>query len=312
MTDLVQTSEGCYSHLIKLVDTILAEKSYPVTAIAQELQGLSDLAHKKMRLATPTALRVWRVLYTDSCILHALAILAPSTASRSIALLDKAIVIAGGGDENRLDLILSLINKIQQNLLPSQTPSRKLLNKGHQPSINPLLTARHEVPIVNSNLSFLSFQDVYSKGPFVIKGYANDWPALRENSWNSIDYLLSISGPSRVVPVEIGHDYRDDDWSQDLINWDDFLHTIANVARNSEDQKILYLAQHNLLRQFPSLRHDIVIPDYVYCALTPQDFPDYKPPENDEGVIINMWLGPQGATSPAHFVSYSLVFIDKP
>lgn len=257
-----------------------------------------------MRLASSTTLWVWRILYTDSCILQALVILDSSTAGQAVGLLDKAIIIAGGGDESRLCLILSFISKIQRSFLPPQALSGKFLNKKYITSPDPLPTAHREVPMLDSHLSFLSFQNVHSKHPFVIRDWAKEWPALNEHPWNSIDYLLSASGPSRIVPVEVGHDYRDDDWSQELKSWESFLGVIESTVHlgSEKDEKELYLAQHNLLRQFPSLRHDILTPDYIYCALTP-DFSGYKPPENDEGVILNAWLGPKGAMSPAHFVS---------
>lgn len=300
-------SGGLYGRLVRLVDVMLAGDPYSKTHLAHELQALADLAYENLRLVPSTAPGVWRVLYTDSCILHALSILDNSTATRSIGLLDRAVIIAGGADEDRLDLILSCINKIQQIFIPPQIPSGKLLNKEYRFPCKPLSTAHHEVPTIDSNPSFFSFQKIHSRSPFVIRGYAHDWPALKENKWNSVDYLLSVSGPSRIVPIEVGHDYRDDDWSQALMDWEYFLDVIRDGSigcRPSEAKQALYLAQHNLLRQFPSLRRDIVIPDYAYCALTSRDFPGYKAPENAEGVILNAWLGPEGATSPAHFVSY--------
>lgn len=70
------------------------------------------------------------------------------------------------------------------------------------------------------------------------------------------------------------------------------------------DASVLYLAQHNLLSQFPSLRDDIVVPDYVYsCPPAPPDYPDYRPPGNDDQLVVNAWLGPKGTISPAHTVS---------
>ncbi len=306
LTDLVQVSEGSYDRLMELVDVVLADEPSSKAYIAPELQTLADRAHQNMRLASAATLRVWRILYTDSCILKALVILDSSTAGECVGLLDRAIIIAGGGDEGRLCLILSLISKIQQNFLPRQTPSGKLLNKKCMTSLNPLLTAHREVPVIDSNLSFLSFQNTHSKHPFVISDYAKEWPECNEHPWNSIDYLLSVSGPARIVPVEVGRDYRDDYWTQDLMSWEIFLDAIESTTHlSSEGGKELYLAQYNLLRQFPSLRRDILIPDYIYCTLT-QNFPDYKPPENDEGVILNVWLGQEGAMSPAHFVSHSL------
>ncbi|EKM82780.1 hypothetical protein AGABI1DRAFT_53243 [Agaricus bisporus var. burnettii JB137-S8] len=280
--------------------------------MANEFLTLSDIAYEKMRLAPSTTLTVWQILYADACILHALCILNKPNATRSIGTLDKAIIIAGGGDENRLDLILSCINKIQQIFFPTLVLSRKLLHQGHHPSPNLLSTAHHEVPTIDTEPSFLSFQEIHSKGPFVIRDYARDWPALKDHKWNSIDYLLSVSGSSRTIPIEVGHDYRDEDWSQTLMGWEDFLDVIREkVAGDSSFKvaKILYLAQYNLLRQFPSLRNDIAIPDYVYCALSSQDFPEYTALRHGDNAILNAWLGPEGATSPAHFDPYYNLYV---
>jgi lysine-specific demethylase 8 len=302
--DLIQASEGHYTRLIDLADAV-ADHSRPKNYLAQRLHALRILSHQKMQLAAPSALRAWRMLYVDACILHCITVLDSSTAGESIGILDQAIIIAGGGDENRLNLILSLINKVQQKFLPSPPHSQKLLNKGHHSSPDPLFTAHREVPTIRSSLSFLSFQSTYSTSPFVIKDYARDWPALKPDAWNSIDYLLSISGPSRLIPVEVGHDYRDENWSQVLMEWETFLHSLDDTTgRPKASQEGLYLAQHNILRQFPALRDDIAIPDYTYCSLNPPDFSGYKAPNNAEGAILNVWLGPHGTMSPAHFVSY--------
>jgi lysine-specific demethylase 8 len=300
----MQASEGHYIRIVELADAIRSE-SY--STLAGELLALQRLSHQNMRGATSTTRWAWQILYADSCILHSIILLATSTASQSLGVLDQAIIIAGGGDENRLNLILSLINNTQQIFLPPPTQSQRLLNKGHHSSFGPLFTANNQVPSIDSDLSFLSFQNTHSKSPFVIRGYARDWPALNENPWNSIDYLLSASGPSRLVPVEVGHDYRDEDWNQVLMDWEDFLDALDDTSGKSRaSQDNLYLAQHNLLRQFPSLRNDIIIPDYVYCSLTPRDFSGYRAPENADGAILNVWLGPEGAMSPAHFVSFRL------
>jgi hypothetical protein len=310
--DLIQLSEGFYGHLVAHVDVILTSEHHLGSHFANEFQALSDIAHEKMRLASSATLRAWQILYADACILHALCVLDKTHATRSIGNLDEAIIIAGGGDENRLDLILSCINKIQQTFLPPRVLSRKLLHQGHHSSFNSLSTAHHEVPTIDTEPSFLSFQQIHSNAPFVIREYARDWPALKNHRWNSVDYLLSASGQDRIVPVEVGRDYRDSDWSQTLMSWKDFLDAIGeNTTEDSSSKatKTLYLAQYNLLRQFPSLQSDIVVPDYVYCALASQDFPEYRALHDDDSVILNVWLGPKGATTPAHFVSYSYLVL---
>jgi lysine-specific demethylase 8 len=309
--DLIQVSEGFYGHLVTLAGTILTGELHSINHQASEFRALSDIAHAKMRLASSSTLGAWQILYADACILRALCMLDKPNATRSIGILDEAIIIAGGGDENRLDLILSCINKIQQVFLPPRVLSRKLLHQGHHSSLNLLSIAHHEVPMIVTEPSFLSFQEIHSKAPFVIRDYARDWPALKNHRWNSVDYLLSVSGSSRIVPIEVGRDYRDGDWSQTLMSWKGFLDVIGESAtddRSGKAAKTLYLAQYNLLRQFPSLRSDIVIPDYVYCALKSQDFPEYRALHDDDSVILNTWLGPKGATSPAHFVRRSYLF----
>ena len=294
-------SEGHYARLIKLVDSLVS-KSCSEETLAQELQTLQGLSYKSMQSAASTTIWVWRILYADSCILASI-ILSKAPAHISISRLDQAIIIAGGGDEGRLSLILSLINKISR-YLPPPTYRRKLLYNGDRLLLRPLQSACNQVPCMNTIPSFLSFQNVHSNSPFVLRGYAHDWPALNHNSWNSIDYLLSVSGSSRLVPVEVGHDYRDEHWNQVLMNWERFLYALddtTGISKASEEG--LYLAQHNLFRQFPLLRDDIAVPDYVYCSLAPESFASYKAPEDAGGAILNVWLGPKGATSPAHFVS---------
>jgi lysine-specific demethylase 8 len=136
--------------------------------------------------------------------------------------------------------------------------------------------------------------------PFILTGFASDWPAMIDHPWHSIDYLRSVAGRGRVVPVEVGKDYRTDDWTQRMMPWDDFLDVLEDPTRS---QTVLYMAQHNLLSQFPALREDILIPDYVFSApQAPATYPFYRPPNNEEELSLNAWLGPGGTISPAHTV----------
>ena len=64
-----------------------------------------------------------------------------------------------------------------------------------------------------------------------------------------------------------------------------------------------YLAQHDLINQIPELRGDIIVPDYVYGAVSaPPWFPDYQPPAVEGMVMINNWIGPKGTITPPHKV----------
>jgi hypothetical protein len=249
-------------------------------------------------------------LYTDAAILRSLADdVSPTNAIRSLEILDRAIIVCGiaGG---RLDMILSLIVTIQRHCFPTPSPTFTV-NAVSQPLRRDLrlLSSRHKIVCFSESPSLVTFQSNLAKGPFIIRGYAQDWPAIREHPWRSAAYLRFISGPGRIVPVEVGKDYRADGWTQKLMPWDDFLSTLDLLDQNPQQcTECYYLAQHNLFTQFPALRDDIVIPDYVYSSLTSRDFPMYRPPGNDEQLVLNTWVGPEGTVSPAHTVGFIFHF----
>jgi len=68
------------------------------------------------------------------------------------------------------------------------------------------------------------------------------WKAL--TLWKNPNYLNKIAG-SRTVPIEIGSSYTEEDWTQHLVNFSEFLQKHV-IASNSE---IGYLAQHQLFEQ---------------------------------------------------------------
>ncbi|KAN0062129.1 hypothetical protein ACQY0O_005548 [Thecaphora frezii] len=167
--------------------------------------------------------------------------------------------------------------------------------------------------------------------PFIVRNFASDWPALALTSmgkprWASSDYLVQLAGPARVVPVEVGAKYTDEGWGQDVVEWREFLKLSRwdqdDDERGKEDEKetpTLYLAQHDLLKQFPQMWRDIVLPDYVYsCPPAPDHDGEnakwgkgkkYSPPKNEEGLIVNAWIGPEGTVSPPHHDPYYNCFV---
>ncbi|KAF8201641.1 hypothetical protein BJ912DRAFT_946011 [Pholiota molesta] len=252
------------------------------------LLELMNSAHRRMRDAnSPFELAEWRTVYMDSCILRGLAQSIFADSLPAISTLDHAIIIAGASGK-QLDLILGIIGKIQSSL----------------PRVSTLNTSLSQpISIVPEGL-----QDTIPS-PFILRNYACTWPALNDHAWKYATYLRSVAGPGRVVPVEIGHDYRLADWKQDLLSWDDFLSTLdfEDQTSSRSNANLLYLAQHDLTKQFPALREDIVVPDYVYASLSSKDFPGYCPPNNDDQIILNTWLGPKGTMSPAHIVRSVIV-----
>ena len=141
--------------------------------------------------------------------------------------------------------------------------------------------------------------------PVVITGLMDDWPAYTDRRWKSPDYLLSktLEG-SRLVPVELGRCYTDEDWSQRIIPFGEFL---DNYLLSDGSDQIGYLAQHELFSQIPILRHDIHIPDYCYTHPPPSQpgtpLHGKQVREVDEP-ILNAWLGPAGPISPLHTDPY--------
>ncbi|KAJ7739655.1 hypothetical protein DFH07DRAFT_926926 [Mycena maculata] len=244
-----------------------------------------------------TSLYCWRRLHTDASILSALV----SPPEAAIAKLDTAIILSGAAGNARLDLILDIIECIQAEHLPSTPLSGQNFVADSEHLIAQISTKTAVIPSLPTPPSLAAFQAREHAAPFILRGYARDWPALTERPWASTAYLRAVAGRARVVPVEVGRDYRTDDWTQKIMPWDAFLDALESPT------ELLYLAQHSLLMQFPALRADIVVPDYVYAAL-PRPVGS-APPANDEQLVINAWLGPKDTVSPAHTDPYFNMYV---
>ncbi|KAF9456456.1 hypothetical protein BDZ94DRAFT_1275560 [Collybia nuda] len=265
-----------------------------------------------MTSRTGLQLRGWIRVYCDASILRALADINAPTANQSISTLDHVLIVCGRAGD-KLDLIISLIEIIQRKYF---TPTSYVGGADSHPltCINdalPLQNTNCHIPVLSDFPSVLAFQSHLVTEPFILRNYARNWPALNEHPWYSSSYLRSVSGPGRIVPVEIGKDYRSEKWTQGLINWDDFLASLdlMDQPHLPPPSETIYLAQHDLLLQFPGLRADITIPDYVYATVDPNIFPNHRPPGNDDELAISAWLGPGGTISPAHTDPYFNTFV---
>jgi len=178
--------------------------------------------------------------------------------------------------------------------------------------------------------------------PFIITHAINDWPAFHDNLWCNPRYLLSKTlGGRRLVPIEIGRSYTDSNWSQKIITMKEFITTymlqppptdsIASVPKKKEEEEqhshdnkpgkytqkntsdmvthskpkpqTGYLAQHDLLRQVPSLAADVRIPDYCYSTPPTPETHTANTESSDEAsdmIMINTWLGPAYTKTPLH------------
>jgi lysine-specific demethylase 8 len=130
--------------------------------------------------------------------------------------------------------------------------------------------------------------------PVVLRGLAFSWPAITR--WSDASYLHSALG-HRLVPVEIGKTYMDDNWGQRLMLFSEFYHDYV-AAEDRAHRPPGYLAQTRLLEQVPQLLRDVVVPDY--CCMAEEGAPA---PE------LNVWFGPEGTVSPLHTDPRHNVFV---
>ncbi|KAJ5774972.1 hypothetical protein N7457_009868 [Penicillium paradoxum] len=115
--------------------------------------------------------------------------------------------------------------------------------------------------------------------PLVIQNAIDYWPATSTRSWASRDYWWQRTfGGRRLVPVELGRSYTDEDWGQKIMPFKEFVDKhlwhgrLAPKAPENQpsatnlDRETAYMAQHDLLAQIPALRKDISVPDYCYIS----------------------------------------------
>lgn len=154
---------------------------------------------------------------------------------------------------------------------------------------------RSDVEYKTSTISILNCPSIevfrtkhFSKRkPAILCKCMAQWSALTK--WSQPTYIIGVAG-ERTVPIEIGSHYTNDDWAQDLVKLKDFIRR-QFVDGPSSNQRIEYLAQHNLFDQIPQLRQDIIVPEY--CCVSDAADVDVQPD-------IKAWFGPKGTVSPMH------------
>lgn len=270
------------------------------------LNNIIAFAAAQLPVVGSTNLRSWRRLHTDASILRSIADLRWETCRVSIATLDRAIIISGAADYVRIDLIHELIKYIQNQFFPTPHFDVPSLSPAIRFEHVPIKVAAGRIPTLLGPPSLSSFQSHQCRHPFILRNFAAGWPALNDHPWRSSQYLRYVAGSARLVPVEIGKDYRRDDWKQGFMEWDDLLCHLdwADQRRSIQSDDVFYMAQHNLFAQFPEMKADIIVPDYVYGDIDPAYFPEHCPPENPEQLVCNVWLGPGDTMSPAHTVGH--------
>ncbi|EXJ82842.1 hypothetical protein A1O3_06657 [Capronia epimyces CBS 606.96] len=244
----------------------------------------------------------WFRLYTDASLAKALKLIphlrstsrpsSPPEALESrldeiVSLLDMALIMAGG--LGREDMIHSILQKIGTATKHDQTnlerPSKKRRTGDYaagEPISADLLpnveisvpSLRFPVPrMVRPSMTEFSKSMNTEKSPVLLTEVLDHWPALER--WKRISYWLDQTiGGRRLVPIEVGRSYTDDDWGQQIVRFREFLSRYILSRSGSDDEakediKTGYLAQHDLFRQLPALRNDIAIPDYCFLDAPP-------------------------------------------
>ncbi|KAG6335724.1 hypothetical protein ID866_3366 [Astraeus odoratus] len=290
-----------------LLATLIEQVDHSSVDPMSDINNVIRKAYEQMSSPGCAASLYWRKLYTDACLSKAYLLISssprlPESIGRaSIVTLDRAIIISGAPGDGSLELIWDMIKWIQLNVRwknPVLATCDRVFTIAGEIVGRPLASTGNVMCIQPPSL--VAFQKICSQSPLVLKGYVANWPAV--DNWGRLQYLYSIAGPGRVVPVEIGDDYRSDEWTQNLLDWKDFICALdPQDSSHTHAGQVLYLAQHDLLKQFPALREDITVPDYVYASPgAPASYPTYRPPSNEDGLVVNVWFGPKGTISPAH------------
>lgn len=276
-----------------------------------------------------------------------------SCIQKVVNLLDMSIIMTGA--EGRRDMIESIIEALRPCTETCMTAWRHEHESEEPPQKQPKFSAhcprfidtfptiqtrtrshpliRYQIPLTKAP-SFREFESYIqgNNGPLVIRCAMDHWPAMCERSWRSPSYLLEKTfGGRRLVPVEVGRSYTDDDWGQKVIRFKDFMdhYLLCNHpeptrgdpsfdkgkhdsqergSSPAEPKETGYLAQHDLFAHIPSLRDDIAIPDYCFAEpSSPSKGGELDGKETQPKVsepLLNAWFGPEGTVSPLHTDPY--------
>ncbi|CAI2355068.1 unnamed protein product [Caenorhabditis sp. 36 PRJEB53466] len=223
----------------------------------------------------------WRKLYALISYLQAFVLLKENRLKKAVIIADKGLCM-GRIDERRVPLraLAALIHeRLPKPDLPiNHLPERYFKSIEKEQKLSPNQNSSPIEECENDESTFVRLVEaVVENKPLLVRRFASDMPAV--GKWN-LRYLYSQLH-TRTFPVEVGKNYSDEDWSQRMM-------TFAEFVANSENEQ-LYLAQHRLLDQVPHLNADIVCPDICFGEST-----------NVQDVDMNMWIGPAGTISPLH------------
>ncbi|KAI7626447.1 Clavaminate synthase-like protein, partial [Hortaea werneckii] len=300
----------------------------PLNIIAKRFDEVLTIAKERLNARPFSSVqKCWCRLYEDACLFKAVHLLRVRVASfgedlspnqrlelqnapqagdwlsEIIAVLDKSLQVSGAPGRRQLHntIFQQLSEVLPAGELHKYPPAFRI----YEPW--PLET-RVEVSKVDSTLDLAEFQEWLDDitQPLVIPKVTRHWPASKR--WKSPRYLMEHTlGGRRLVPIELGKLYSDEDWSQKMMPFAEFT---KKYLLPSSPREMGYLAQTDLFDLIPALRADIMTPDY--CWSTP-------PVITDEATLktaglssapylsepsVNVWLGPSGTRTPLHTDPY--------
>ncbi|CAG8455073.1 8319_t:CDS:2 [Paraglomus brasilianum] len=258
----------------------------------------------------------WRRIHTDASIIKAICeakLARDKTDWKNVVKTIDVALVMSGAPGGRRDMMLDLIGEVEKVLAEIEENEDRHNNDcvdEPQPLQQPYISypvPRHSTP---PSISFFTSHIASSRQPIIIESSLSHWPALSSRPWSDLDYLTTLVGKHRQVPVEIGSKYTDDDWMQKFVSFGDYVQLIKTSDRckdkyekdhqecvtsdSSAKQQIAYLAQHNLFFQIPRLLDDIITPDYCFVDT------GCSSEDDSMDVDINAWFGPSGTVSPLH------------
>ncbi|GMR31141.1 hypothetical protein PMAYCL1PPCAC_01336, partial [Pristionchus mayeri] len=195
---------------------------------------------------------------------------------KSLRLLDKGLLMGRDLGRTLADLAESLSREMSSKGMDFTRMPLSSMDRTHLTPSLPVKVVDHPA----DNAMFLADHLLVSR-PLLVRGCVREWAAC--SKW-SLPWFLQHHG-QRTAPVEIGSKYTDDNWSQQLMTIEKF----CEEALKAEPGRPLYLAQHRLLEQIPSLKEDIKVP---WLCLAGTSAPD--------DVDMNFWMGLADTVSPLH------------
>ena len=271
-----------------------------ISKIIGDPEDLLKLADEELRVFPFKDVETcWRRLYTDAGISNAVRLIEDRPESKEwldkvVRQLDMVLIMTGA--PLREDMIEQIFSKLEAD--QQQPPKRRKIEFETSQFRQPELS----YPITRSEMLLSKFEmHLTSPVPHVITGALKHWPALNERPWTPSYLMQKTLGGRRLVPVELGRSYTDEGWRQAIITFREFMDQYIL------EEKIGYLAQHDLFAQIPALRNDISIPDFCY---TSPPGPEEGTPLHDKDIkqldepLLNAWFGPTGTISPLHTDPY--------